>query len=44
MIDHFWRERRIIARHSIGIGGAMRRKFFAILAHRETGRPAKGIL
>lgn len=44
MIDHFWRERRIIASHSVGIGSALRRKTFAALARRETGRPARGIL
>ena len=44
MIDHFWRERRVIARYSIGIGGTLRRKLFAALVQRETGRPAKGIL
>ncbi|QZH76474.1 MAG: GNAT family N-acetyltransferase [Erythrobacter sp.] len=43
MIDHFWRERRTIARHSIGMGGPLRRKMFAALARRETGHPAKGI-
>lgn len=44
MIDHFWRERRIIAGHSIGIGGAVRRMLFAAIVQRETGRPAKGII
>lgn len=43
MIDHFWRERRAIARHSIGIGGTLRRKLFAAIVQRETGLPAKGI-
>ena len=43
MIDHIWRERRPIARHSIGIGGGLRRKAFAALVKRETGRPARGI-
>lgn len=43
MIDHFWRERRAIASHSIGIGGSLRRKLFAALVQRETGHPAKGI-
>jgi len=44
MIDHFWRERRAISRHSIGIGGALRRKIFAMLARRETGQPLGGHL
>ncbi|KLI63390.1 hypothetical protein AAV99_11465 [Aurantiacibacter marinus] len=44
MIDHFWRERRIIAGHSIGIGGIVRRRVFSAAVQRETGRPAKGIL
>ncbi|AKQ43402.2 hypothetical protein CP97_11260 [Aurantiacibacter atlanticus] len=42
MIDHFWRERRTIARHSIGIGGPVRRAIFAALARHETrgrGKP-----
>jgi CelD/BcsL family acetyltransferase involved in cellulose biosynthesis len=43
MIDHFWRERRAIASHSIGIGGSLRRTIFAALVRHETGRPAKGI-
>ncbi len=43
MIDHFWRERRSIARHNIGIGGALRRRIFSMLAARETGAPAKGL-
>lgn len=43
MIDHFWRERRTIARHNIGIGGAFRRRLFAMLAARETGAPARGL-
>lgn len=43
MIGHFWRERRAIARHSIGIGGAPRRKLFAAIARMETGQPASGI-
>lgn len=37
MIDHFWRERRTIARHSIAIGGRVRRGLFSILSRCETG-------
>lgn len=37
MIDHFWRERRIVARHNIAIGGKARRLLFRALAARETG-------
>nr|WP_283773281.1 GNAT family N-acetyltransferase [Altererythrobacter sp. KTW20L] len=43
MIDHIWRERRRIARHSIAIGGRMRRHIFTLLARRETGRVPGGI-
>jgi CelD/BcsL family acetyltransferase involved in cellulose biosynthesis len=43
MIDHVWRERRAIARHSIGIGGPLRRSIFSALVRQETGHPAKGI-
>ncbi|MEO6153994.1 MAG: GNAT family N-acetyltransferase [Croceibacterium sp.] len=43
MIDHFWRERREILRLSIGLGGALRRGAFKIIASRETGR-ARGAL
>lgn len=43
MIDHIWRERRTMARHSIGIGGRMRQGLFAMLARYETGRAAGGI-
>ena len=43
MIDHFWRERRSIARHSIGIGGPVRRAIFNLLCRRETGAPPGGI-
>lgn len=43
MIDHFWRERRRIARHSIAIGGSVRKGIFRMLARRETGRPAQGL-
>lgn len=37
MIDHLWRERRSVLRHSIGIGGALRRAAFSTLARREMG-------
>jgi len=43
MIDHFWRERRSIARHSIAIGGRLRRALFNLLCRRETGAPPGGI-
>jgi CelD/BcsL family acetyltransferase involved in cellulose biosynthesis len=43
MIDHIWRERRRIARHSIAIGGRIRRHIFTLLARRETGRNPGGI-
>lgn len=43
MIDHFWRERRDIARYNIGIGGAARRMLFRGLALCETRAFAKGI-
>jgi CelD/BcsL family acetyltransferase involved in cellulose biosynthesis len=43
MIDHFWRERRSIARHSIGIGGPARRLLFRVLAAVETRGPARGV-
>jgi CelD/BcsL family acetyltransferase involved in cellulose biosynthesis len=43
MIDHIWRERRPMARHSIAIGGAARRKLFTLLSRRETGRAPGGI-
>ena len=43
MIDHIWRERRSIARHSISIGGGLRRKAFGAIARRETGAPVGGI-
>ena len=35
MIDHFWREKRAIASHSIGIGGTARRALFRLLLRRE---------
>lgn len=37
MIDHFWRERRTVARHNIAIGGKARRLLFRALATRESG-------
>jgi CelD/BcsL family acetyltransferase involved in cellulose biosynthesis len=37
MIDHFWRERRTVARHNIAIGGKARRLLFRALAARESG-------
>ena len=43
MIDHFWRERRVVARHNIAIGGKARRLLFNALARRETGSTPKGI-
>ncbi|MEN7536903.1 GNAT family N-acetyltransferase [Aurantiacibacter sp. DGU5] len=43
MIDHFWRERRRIAHHSIAIGGSARRALFACLNRLETGRAPQGI-
>ena len=38
MIDHFWRERREIVGLSIGIGGALRRGAFRLIAAHETRR------
>ena len=43
MIDHLWRERRAIARHSLAIGGKLRRAAFATIAKRETGHRPGGI-
>lgn len=43
MIDHFWRERRVIQRRSIGIGGRLRRAAFTALIRMETGHGARGI-
>jgi CelD/BcsL family acetyltransferase involved in cellulose biosynthesis len=42
MIDHFWRERRTVARHNIAIGGKARRLLFRAIAARETGSVARG--
>lgn len=36
MIDHFWRERRVIGRINIGIGGPIRRTLFRAIAFAET--------
>lgn len=41
MIDHFWRERRIIGRINIGIGGKLRRNIFRAISWAET-RGARG--
>jgi len=43
MIDHFWRERRTVARHNIAIGGRTRRLLFRALAARETGSISAGL-
>lgn len=43
MIDHIWRERRTILRHSIAIGGPIRRAAFSALIRRETGSAAGAI-
>ena len=43
MIDHFWRERRTIASHSIAIGSSARRALFAVLSRLETGQPPRGL-
>ena len=43
MIDHFWRERRVVARHNLAIGGKARRLLFRALAAREAGAGARGI-
>jgi len=40
MIDHFWRERRTVARHNVAIGGKARRLLFRAMAARETGSRA----
>lgn len=37
MIDQLWRERRMIARHSIAVGGPLRRAAFAGISRFETG-------
>src|SRR5690606_27816046 len=43
MIDHFWRERRTVARRNIAIGGKARRLLFRALAARETRSTSKVI-
>ena len=43
MIDHIWRERRVIERLSIGIGGRLRQAAFATVIRLETGHGARGI-
>ncbi len=43
MIDHFWRERRTIARHNVAIGGTGRRLLFRALAAYETDAGAGGV-
>ncbi len=43
MIDHLWRERRVIQRRSIGIGGGLRRTAFRTLIRFETGHGARGL-
>lgn len=43
MIDHLWRERRLIAHHSIAIGGMVRQQLFTLLARRETGQKPQGL-
>ncbi len=43
MIDHLWRERRKIARHSIALGGPIRRAAFTALARIETGALPNGL-
>ncbi len=37
MIDHFWRERRAVARHNIAIGGSARRTLFRAMSACERG-------
>ncbi|MEO5708001.1 MAG: GNAT family N-acetyltransferase [Alteraurantiacibacter sp.] len=43
MIDHIWRERRRIVRHSLAIGGPARQKLFGMLVRHETGFAAGGL-
>lgn len=43
MIDHFWRERRQVARHSIAIGGQARQKLFGLLLRHEIGHAPEGL-
>ena len=44
MIDHVWRERRVIERLSIGVGGRLRQAAFAAVIRLETGHGAGGIV
>ncbi|MXO72691.1 GNAT family N-acetyltransferase [Alteraurantiacibacter buctensis] len=43
MIDHFWRERRRVARHSIAIGGQARQALFGLLLRHEIGHAPGGL-
>lgn len=43
MIDHFWRERRAVGRLSVGIGGTLRRRAFALILAAELRRHPTGI-
>ena len=43
MIDHIWRERRLVGRLSIAIGGGLRRALFGQLVRAELGRNPTGI-
>lgn len=43
MIDHLWRERRAIARHSIAVGGPLRRAAFATIARFEASCTPTGL-
>lgn len=43
MIDHLWRERRVIGRLSVGLGGGLRRKVFAAMLRLELGRNPAGL-
>lgn len=43
MIDHFWRERRRVARHSIAIGGPARQALFGLLLRHEIGHAPGGL-
>lgn len=43
MIDHIWRERRVIGRISLGIGGGLRRRAFSALLRLELGRQPAGL-
>lgn len=43
MITHLWRERRLVGRVSVEIGGAARRALFGAMARRELGGAGFGI-